>query len=770
MNSDAGPQPNAVAQPRQNPRGAAIAFACMAVASIQCFLFAAQVRADVTNPGFESGSFGSWQTFGTHVAVAPITPHNGSYVAAISGENSGATNYTGFFQNIPTTEGIDWVASAWVRHNTNTALTGTANQCMLKIEFYRVANGAYGTPDMLSEHSKLILDGSTPQNLWTEHMLPATAPADAVEARVTVLFIQHNDDPGSVVVDDMSMIPNTPTSGAWDLIWGDEFDEPTVDATKWRVEDIHQIKNNELQYYAPDDVYQTTVDGRSVLTLRSQQRVISGFDNQGGFGTWNYSSGLVDTKDRFATTYGRIEVGAQLPSDKGMWPAHWGLASDGGWPPEIDIMEAIGQVPNVVHMSHHWGPLGPNWEPPWEIGQTVTGTYNGPDFTAGFHEFAVEWWPGQIDWFIDGVLRHSSTNANVPNEPFFWILNTAVGGDWPGPPDATTTFPQHHYIDYVRVYVPNDPGDALVDLIDTTRTIGAIDGFISTGEYQLSTTGMNNGAGDIIGATSTLHFDSDSDGNFVLGFNNTAAWPTNPTRGVIVYVDSIPGGFASTYELKDQSDPSRRLISGKGSNGQRGDLFFPLGVRADYAICLFPTLVGVYRIDKTQHEFIQGAFLNAPTDVLGGDEVSYAGSDGERELRIRLAHLSSKPSSTLRVFANVFDTTSGERFNEFVGASAGNPWDGGNIPAGQSTVMKPGDFLCLQAAPGFYDADADGDVDDTDFSMLAACFAGPTDPPLQGGSLTPEDCLLIFDVGSDGHIDLKDFKEFQLRFGGNESS
>jgi beta-glucanase (GH16 family) len=733
-------------------------------------LFEITVRGEVANPGFETGSFDNWQTFGSNVAVAPITPHNGSYVAAISGENSGADNYSGFFQNVPTSEGVDWVALAWVRHNTNTALTGTANQCLLKIEFYRVANGAYGTSDMLSEHSKLILDGTTGVDSWAEHMLPAAAPVDAVEARVTIVFVQQNDDPGAVVVDDLSMATNTPPDQSWDLIWGDEFDEATVDATKWRVEDIHQIKNNELQYYAPDDVYQTTVDGRSVLTLRSQQRVISGFDNQGGFGTWNYSSGLVDTKERFATVYGRIEIGAQLPSDKGMWPAHWGLASDGGWPPEIDIMEAIGQIPNVVHMSHHWGPLGPNWEPPWEIGQTVTGTFNGPDFTAGFHEFAIEWQPGQIDWFIDGILRQSSTNANVPNVPFHWIFNTAVGGDWPGPPDGSTTFPQHHYIDYVRVYVPSDPGPALIDLVDSTRTAGEVDGFISAGEYPSSASGVNTGAGDIIGASSSMHFDTDSEGNLLLGFDNAASWPTTPSRGVIVYVDSIAGGYASTYELKDQSDPSRRLISGKASSGQRGDLFFPFGVRADYAICAFPTLVGVYRIDKAGHEFIQGAFLNSATDIFGGNEVSYIGSSGERELRIKLSHLAAAPLDVLRIFANVFDANTGERFNEFVGASAGNPWDGGNIPAGTSTVMKPGDFLCLQAAPGFYDADGDGDVDDIDFAMLAECFAGPMDPPSQGGGLTAAECLLIFDIEADGHIDLQEFKEFQLRFGGAESS
>ncbi len=663
---------------------------------VQCSVFALRVNGQIQNPGFESGSFSGWQTFGPVLTVAPITPHAGTYSAAIAGQNTGSPNSTGFFQNIATTDGVTWVASAWARHNTVTAITGTANACLLKIEFYRIPNGAYGSPDMLAEYSVVMVDGATAVDAWAQHTLQAVSPADTVEARIAIVFNQQNDDPGAVVIDDVSAQNDAPLQPGWDVIWADEFDDPAIDTSKWRIEDIHPVKNNELQYYAPDDVYQTTVDSRTVMTLRSQQRQISGFDNQGNFGTWNYSSGLVDTRDRFAMVYGRFEVGAQLPGTKGMWPAHWGLASDGGWPPEIDIMELIGQIPWVTHMSLHWGPIGPNGEPPWEIGQTVSTTYAGPDFTAGFHEFAVEWRPGLIQWFVDGVVRQTSTNSNIPAVPFYWILNTAVGGDWPGTPDGSTVFPQYHYIDYVRAYVPSDPGPALIDMNDTTRTAGTVDGVISPGEYPLSTSGINNGAGDLIGAGSTMHVDTDSAGNLLLGFDNASAWPTGATQTVVVYVDSVSGGSVSTYELTDGSDAPRRAISGKAASGQRGDLFFPLGVRADYAICLLPNLVGVYRIDQAGHEFVHGAFFNADTDIYGGDEVSYLGSSDQRELRIRLNHIGAKPFDALRLFANVFDTSSGARFNEFVGASAGNPWDGGNTPVGTSTVMKPGDFLRLQ--------------------------------------------------------------------------
>ncbi|HNO78094.1 MAG TPA: family 16 glycosylhydrolase [Phycisphaerae bacterium] len=734
--------------------------------SLACVLgCASTLHAQLTNAGFEAGDFGGWQTFGANLAVAPITPHNGTFSAAITGENNGSANYSGFFQNVTSKAGVTWTASAWARHNTNTALTGTDNYCDLKIEFYQVANGVYGTSDLISEFSTSMVHANTPTNTWVEHTLQAVAPTGTVEVRIAVVFTQLNDDPGAVIIDDAHLQSDNPPNTGWDVFWADEFDGTEVDTSKWRVEDIHQVKNNELQYYAPDDVFLTTVGTRDVLDLRSQQRTISGFDNQGNFGTWNYTSGLVDTRDRFAMVYGRFEVGAKLPATKGMWPAHWGLASDGGWPPEIDIMEQIGQVPNVTHMSLHWGPLGPNGEPPWEIGRTVTGTYTGPDFTADFHEYAVEWFPDRLDWYVDGVIRQTTSNPNIPKVPFFWILNTAVGGDWPGPPDGTTVFPQHHYIDYVRAYVPSDPGPASLELADDSRTNLSVDGVISPGEYTLSAAGLNNGAGDILGANSSLYFDSDSAGNLVFAFDNASAWPAGLVQGVVVYVDSVSDGSVSTYELTDESDPSRRLISGKSSTGQRGDLFFPLGFRADYAICLFSSLAGVYHVDNNELEFVQGAFLNAGTDVLGGDEVSYQGNSDQRELRIRLSHLGAQPRDAIRLLANVFNTSNGIRYNEFVGATAGNPWDAANTPAGKSTVMKPGDFIRLQTAPGFHDADADGDVDDADFAILAECFAGPLNAPPSGGSLSPAECLAVFDVESDGHMDLRDFKEFQLRFG-----
>ncbi len=217
----------------------------------------------------------------------------------------------------------------------------------------------------------------------------------------------------------------------WVMTWHDEFNRSAVDATKWTVYDKAAEHNNELQYYAPDDV--SIVNG--CLRLTSEKRDFKGLQ---------YTSGAVNSKGKFAQAYGRFEARAKLPGTRGIWPAHWLLPGDGAWPPEIDIMELLGHEPTKVYLTNHWGA-------DWKSHEHKGGSFGGPDFSRGFHTFAVEWEPGRVRWFVDGAARFESREG-VPDKPFYVILNTAVGGDWPGKPDATTVFPQFHDIDYVRVY------------------------------------------------------------------------------------------------------------------------------------------------------------------------------------------------------------------------------------------------------------------------------------------------------------------------------
>ena len=221
----------------------------------------------------------------------------------------------------------------------------------------------------------------------------------------------------------------------WALIWNDEFDADSIDLARWIVADGHWSHNGELQYYAPDEVY--VEDGK--LRLRSRVRYYEG---------QLFTSGHVHSNYSFQ--YGRVDIRAKLPATRGMWPALWMLPANGGWPPEIDILELLGHEPTTIHMSVHWGPL-PEGVSPWDIGQTATSGFTGPDFTADYHVFSLEWTTDTLRFLIDDTERFVTT-AGVPHEPMYLIMNTAIGGHWPGSPDETTVWPQFHDIDYVRIY------------------------------------------------------------------------------------------------------------------------------------------------------------------------------------------------------------------------------------------------------------------------------------------------------------------------------
>jgi beta-glucanase (GH16 family) len=410
--------------------------------------------AQLLNGSFENygGSLANWTTFNNvipNVVTATITPHSGTHVAKLFGGFNGDPNWSGLYQGLAAAPGQLWEATTYARHNSNDRLLG-ANHLVMKIEFYKVFGGSYGSSDFLGESALTILQSATPRDNWDLHVLQAVAPAQTVEARLAFVFLQFGYATGAALIDDVAFAPDwtppPPPSGGWSPVWRDEFDGTSIDQTKWRVEDLHLIKNNELQYYAPDEVY--LENGR--LVLRSQERPYCGYDQNGDWGCYDYTSGLAETVDRFWQTFGRFEIRARLPFGQGIWPAHWTLPTSGAWPPEIDVMEMLGHEPTRVYMTHHWGS--------WPDVPSNGSSFAGPDFSQDFHTFAIEWFPDRIDWFIDGVMRFSST-TNIPQAPFYIILNTAVGGDWPGNPDGSTTFPQYHEIDYVRVYVATDPGD-----------------------------------------------------------------------------------------------------------------------------------------------------------------------------------------------------------------------------------------------------------------------------------------------------------------------
>lgn len=260
-----------------------------------------------------------------------------------------------------------------------------------------------------------------------------------------------------------------PTNG-WQLTWSDEFEGTTLNPLKWTANNAPGNTNNELQYYSPQNV---TVTGGEMV-IKSEQRNVGGRI---------YASGLVKTVGKFSQQYGRFESRMKLPKTQGIWPAFWMLPTDGGWPPEIDIMELLGHQPNVVYMTNHWGvwPNNADWSTP----------FAGPDFSAGYHTFAVEWAPGRCDWYIDGIKR-TTHNANIPDEPFYLIINTAVGGQWPGNPDGTTVFPQYMNVQHVRAYRQNLINATMEDWGPTGNT--ALADWVGFGIRAVDNTSERSGA------------------------------------------------------------------------------------------------------------------------------------------------------------------------------------------------------------------------------------------------------------------------------------
>ncbi len=243
----------------------------------------------------------------------------------------------------------------------------------------------------------------------------------------------------------------------WRLVWADEFNRPVgspVDRSKWNLETGGWgWGNSELQYYT-DSTLNAVHDGRNLVITALEQRPPG---LRCWYGPCRYTSARLNTRGKFEQRYGRFEARIKLPRGQGLWPAFWMLGNNFGavrWPlcGEIDIMEQIGREPRTIHGTIH----GPGYSGGEGIGKAYT---LPTDFAQAFHVFALEWEPEALRWYVDGVLYQTRTPADLPegtrwvfDRPFFLILNLAVGGGWPGAPDATTRFPARMLVDYVRVY------------------------------------------------------------------------------------------------------------------------------------------------------------------------------------------------------------------------------------------------------------------------------------------------------------------------------
>lgn len=204
--------------------------------------------------------------------------------------------------------------------------------------------------------------------------------------------------------------------------------------------------NNELQYYTDRPENIKVENGMLIITAIQELYMGSG-----------YTSARITTKGKFEQKYGRFEARMKLPSGKGLWPAFWMLGSNidiNSWPQcgEIDIMENRGSQPLTVSGALH----GPGYSGGTAITKSYSFTSSRVD--TDFHIYGVEWGPNYVNFYIDSVLYNQITPEDVTGEwvfnsnPFYMLLNLAVGGNFDGSPNSNTVFPQEMLIDYVRVY------------------------------------------------------------------------------------------------------------------------------------------------------------------------------------------------------------------------------------------------------------------------------------------------------------------------------
>jgi beta-glucanase (GH16 family) len=234
----------------------------------------------------------------------------------------------------------------------------------------------------------------------------------------------------------------------WSLIWSDEFSGNTLNTSNWNF-DIGTGNwgwgNNELQYYTNSN--QNLFLANGLLHIMAKQQA---------FGTSNYTSARINSSNKFNFTYGRLEARIKLPMGQGLWPAFWLLGqniNEVSWPEcgEIDVMEHVNNN-DYINGTLHWN----------QNGHQYNGSTTSFDPEA-FHQYMIEWDENKIQWFIDGIsfktMNITSNNMSAFHQPFFVILNLAVGGLWPGSPDNTTPFPSEMLVDYVRYYQPEIVND-----------------------------------------------------------------------------------------------------------------------------------------------------------------------------------------------------------------------------------------------------------------------------------------------------------------------
>ena len=434
-------------------------------------------ESELSNPGFESvsasQSLPGWTAYGPNGYSETSTniAHSGSNYFKVYQAFNGQTNFTGIYQDYLSGPGAVYAASGWAFSATNDLIAGN-NAAWLEVTFRDASANILALYRSALITTNTLAGRSFPKNTWanlvvTNQYDPSTgqkthsttaliAPPGTVFARYQVVF---QGDPGysagSVYVDDLNFSPNGGNPyGNMNIVWSDEFNSNSINPKIWTYDTGNGgWGNNELEDYTSRTNNAFEAGGYLHLIAKSES-----------YGGSSYTSARLKSQGLFSWQYGRIEWRAQMPAGVAFWPALWLLGtniSSIGWPQcgEIDVMENNGSNPGTVQGSLH-------------SGSDETGYFNfiGDDSATNFHTYSLDWTTNAILFSVDGHVYENQSNwtssaGSYPfpfNQPFFIIMNLAIGGNYLGNPttsaiNAGSNFPAELRVDYVRIYQATDP-------------------------------------------------------------------------------------------------------------------------------------------------------------------------------------------------------------------------------------------------------------------------------------------------------------------------
>lgn len=591
------------------------------------------------NPGFESDpagesqSFPGWSVYGP--AYGPNIDTNvwsesgaaahggGNYIRASPDLTTYEVNFSGLYQDYISGPGAIYTASAWVYAPSTNLLAGQ-NSAWLEVTFRD------GNANVLALYRSSVVTnlagGTFPRNTWVN--LPVTnacdpgtlvttgavsqlvAPAGAYFVRYRlVLRSAGTGAGGSLFWDDLqlSLTGGTPYSG-WKLDWSDEFNGPTVDAKTWTCEigtgaeqGMNGWGNNELEYYTngTNNLY----EGGGLLHIIARQE---------SFHSSHYTSARIKSQGLFSCKYGRVEWRAKLPVGVGCWPALWLLGSNVTtvpWPGcgELDVMENRGSAPGTVQASVHSGTSKT------DIFQFLEGE---GDAASGFHTYTMDWATNAFLFYVDGHLYEIQTNwsssvGRYPfpfNEPFFFIMNLAIGGGylaWPSESaiNSGTPFPAEMDVDYLRVYQLTNGATAPVAATPRAwpvSTHSVLVDFKSGDTNNVTPSPANGlywnkvlitqGGGGVVpinGSSEPLALvdAAKAASGMKLAITNVTGWNSSPGASWANYPGPYPSGVTST------NFPSTALRDGLGLNGTVSFTLSGLNTGSTYDLLIYGATV-----------------------------------------------------------------------------------------------------------------------------------------------------------------------------------